>query len=161
VETAKMPRTERKAIARKNVRVPKPITDEVDRIVRESGVYINRQQFIESAIREKIEENRLAKKIGDDFAVRIKDILLVHAIVNAVKEETVPANHLDLKQFERDMRRYIEERAEREGKRITKEWLDELTEELLEYHKELLEGLRLTASRKRARRADFPGEPLS
>ena len=144
-----MPRTNQKAIARKNVRIPKPITDEVDRIVRESGVHINRQQFIESAIREKIEENRLAKKLGDDFPVRIKDILLVHAIVNTVKKETVPANHSDLKQFERDIRRYVEERAEREGKIITKERLDELTEELLKYHEELLEGLSLMASHKR------------
>ena len=145
-----MPRTKRKAIARKNVRVPKPIMDEVDRIVRESGVYINRQQFIEAAIRERIEQSKLAGKIGDDFAARIKDKLLIHAIVNAVKEETMPANHSDLKQFERDMRRYIEERAEREGKRITKEWLDELTEDLLEYHNELLEGLAVMASHKRA-----------
>jgi len=124
--------------------------DEVDRIVQESGLYINRQQFIESAIRERIEESKLAEKIGDDFAARIKDKLLMHAIVNAVKEETVPSNHLDLKQFERDVRRYVKERAEREGKGITKERLDELTEYLLEYHKELLEVLRVMASRKRA-----------
>ena len=145
-----MPRTNRKAIPRKNVRIPEPIMDEVDRIVRESGLYANRQQFIESAIRERIEESKLAEKIGDDFAARIKDKLLMHAIVNAVKEETVPSNHLDLKQFERDVRRYVEERAEREGKGITKERLDELTEYLLEYHKELLEVLRVMASRKRA-----------
>jgi hypothetical protein len=145
-----MPRTNQKAIARKNVRIPKPITDEVDRIVRESGVHINRQQFIESAIREKIEENRLAKKLGDDFAARIKDKFLVHAIVNTVKEKTVPAHHSDLKQFEQYIRRYITEKAEREGKRITKEQLDELTEELLKYHKELLEELNLKASHKRA-----------
>ena len=115
--------------------------DEVDRIVRGNGVHINRQQFIESAIRERIEENKLAKKIGDDFAARIKDKFLVHAIVNTVKEKTVPAHHSDLKQFEQYIRRYIEERAEREDKRITKEQLDELIEYLLEYHKEMLEGL--------------------
>jgi hypothetical protein len=66
-----------------------------------------------------------------------------------------------LEQFERDIRQYVEERAEREGKRFTKERLDELTEDLLKYHEELLEGLRLTASRKRARRADFSREPIS
>jgi len=145
-----MPRTKRKAIARKNVRIPKPIMDEVDRIVRESGLYINRQQFIESAIRERIEESRLSEKIGDDFVARVKDTFLMHAIVNTVREKTLPAHHLDLKQFEEYVRRYVEERAEREGKRIAKEWLDELTEELLEYYKELLEGLSLMASRKRA-----------
>ena len=145
-----MPRTKRKAIARKNVRVPKPIIDEVDRIVRGSGVYINRQQFIESAIRERIEQSKLAEKIGDDFASRIKDTFLAHAIINTIKEETLPAHHLDLKQFEQYIRRYLEKRAEREGRGITKERLDELTEDLLKYHEELLEGLRLTASRKRA-----------
>jgi Arc/MetJ-type ribon-helix-helix transcriptional regulator len=136
-----MPRTNQKAIARKNIRVPKPIIDEVDRIVRESGVYINRQQFIEAAIRERIEQSRLAEKIGDDFASRIKDTFLAHAIINTIKEETLPAHHLDLKQFEQYVRRYIEKKAEREGRGITKERLDELTEDLLEYHKEMLEGL--------------------
>lgn len=66
----------------------------------------------------------------------------MHAIIYAVKEEKMPANHLDLKQFERDIRRYVEERAKRESRRITKERLDELTEELLKYYKELREGLR-------------------
>jgi hypothetical protein len=147
---AKMPRTKRKAIARKNIRVPKPIIDEVDRIVRGSGVYINRQQFIESALRERIEQSRLAEKIGDDFASRIKDTFLAHAIINTIKEETLPAHHLDLKQFEQYIRRYLEKRAEREGRGITKERLDELTEDLLEYYKEILEGLSLMASHKRA-----------
>lgn len=145
-----MPRTKRKVIARKNVRIPEPIMDEVDRIVRENGVYVNRQQFIEAAIRERIEQSKLAEKIDADFAARIKDKVLVHAVVNAVKEKTVPTNHSDLKQFERDIRQYIEERVEREGKRIAKERLDELTEELLKYHKELLEGLSLMGSHKRA-----------
>jgi Arc/MetJ-type ribon-helix-helix transcriptional regulator len=148
-----MPKTKGKAIARKNVRIPKSIMDEVDRIVRDGGLYISRQQFIESAIRERIEESRLAEKIGDDFAARVRDTFLVHAIVNAVREKTAPANHLDLKQFERDIRRYITERAEREGKRLTKERLDELTKDLLEYNQELLEGLGFVASRKRARYA--------
>jgi Arc/MetJ-type ribon-helix-helix transcriptional regulator len=155
-----MPRTNQKAIARKNVRIPKPIIDEVDRIVRESGMYNSRQQFIEAAIRERVEQSKLAERIGDDFTARIKDKFLVHAVVNAVKEKTMPDRHLNLKQFERDIRLYVEKRAEREGKRITKEWLDELTEDLLRYHKEVLEGLGVMTSRKRARRADFSREPL-
>jgi hypothetical protein len=136
-----MPKTKRKAIARKNVRIPKLIVDEVDRIVRESGVHINRQQFIESAIRERIEQSKLAEKIGDDFASRIKDTFIAHAIIDTIKEETLPAHHLDLKQFEQYIRGYVEERAEREGRGITKERMDEFTEDLLEYHKEMLEGL--------------------
>ena len=53
----KMPRTLRGgAVPRKNIRIPKPMMDEVERIVAEHPeLYINRQQFIESAIREKIE----------------------------------------------------------------------------------------------------------
>lgn len=136
-----MPRTTRKAIERKNLRIPKPIMDEVDRIVRESGLYISRQQFIESAIRERIEESRLSEKTSADFVARIKDKFLMHAIVNTVKEKTVPANHLDLKELEQYVKRYIEKKAERESKRITKEQLDELTKHLLELHKEMLEGL--------------------
>ena len=150
-----MSRTKRKAIPRKNVRIPKPIMDEVDRIVRGSGVYINRQQFIESALRERIDQSRLAEKIGDDFASHIKDTFLAHAIMNTIKEETLPAHHSDLKQFEQYIRGYVEEMAEREGRGITKERMDELIEDLLEYHKELLDGFSVMASRKRARRADF------
>ena len=72
---------------------------------------------------------------------RVRDAFLMHAIVNIVKEKTLPTNHLDLKEFEEYVRRYVEERAKREGERITKERLDELTKYLLEYHKEMLEGL--------------------
>jgi hypothetical protein len=137
-----MPRTNGKAISRKNVRIPEPIMDEVDRIVRGNGVHINRQQFIESAIREKIEASKLSEKAGgDDFAARIKDKFLLHAIIYAVKEEKMPADHLDLKKLEGCVRRYVKERAKREGRRIPKEWLDKLTEDLLEYQKEILEGL--------------------
>jgi hypothetical protein len=63
--------------------------------------------------------------------------------------------------FESDIRRYIEERAAPDGKKIIKERLDELTEDLLKYHNELLEGLEATINRKRARRADFSHEPTS
>jgi len=44
--------------------------DEVDRIVRESGLHTSRQQFIESAIRERIEKGKLAEEVGDDFLAR-------------------------------------------------------------------------------------------
>ena len=136
-----MPRINRKAIARKNVRIPKPITDEVDRIVRRSGLYTNRQQFIEAAIRERIEQSKLSERIGADFVARVKDTLLMHAIMNTVKEKTMPAGHSNMKDLEGYIKRYVEERAEREGKRITKERLVELTRYLLSYHKEMLEEL--------------------
>jgi len=141
----KMPKIKGKAVPRKNARIPKPLMDEVDRIVRESGLYINRQQFIESAIRERIEKSKLAEEVGDDFSARVKDTFLAHAIVNTVKEKTVPAHHLDPKQLEQCIRTYVEKRAKREGKKITGERLEELTEDLLEYHKEILEGLSLMA----------------
>ncbi|MFQ5758105.1 MAG: ribbon-helix-helix domain-containing protein [Candidatus Bathyarchaeia archaeon] len=52
-----MPRTLRKgAVPRKNIRIPKPMMDQVEKIVEEHPeLYNNRQQFVESAIREKIE----------------------------------------------------------------------------------------------------------
>jgi metal-responsive CopG/Arc/MetJ family transcriptional regulator len=54
----KMPRTLRgEAVPRKNIRIPKPMMDKVERIVEEHPeLYNNRQQFIEAAIREKIEK---------------------------------------------------------------------------------------------------------
>jgi len=50
-----MPKTKCGAVPRKNVRIPTPLMDEVDGIVQDCGLYVNRQQFIESAIREKVE----------------------------------------------------------------------------------------------------------
>ncbi len=139
----KMPKTKGKAVPRKNARIPKPLMDEVDRIVRESGLYINRQQFIESAIRERIEKSKLAEEVGDDFSARVKDTFLAHAIVNTAKEKTVPAHHLDPKQLEQYIRTFVEKRAKREGKKIAKKRLDRLTKEMLRYHEEILGGLTL------------------
>jgi len=79
----------------------------------------------------------------DDFFVHIKETFLAHSIIAIVKEKTLPPDHSDLKQLEQNIRQYITERAEKEGKEITKQRLDELTEDLIEYHKEILEGLNL------------------
>ena len=44
------------------MRIPTPMIEEIDRIAREHPeLHYNRQQFIESAIREKIEKNHLTK----------------------------------------------------------------------------------------------------
>ena len=136
-----MRKTKREAVPRKNIRVSTLLMDEVDRIVWKSGLYINRQQFIESAIREKIENIKLAGEIHDDFSVRLKETFLAHAIANMAKEKALPASHLDQKQLEEFVRRYIKKRAKQEGKKIKKKRLDKLTEDLLEYHKETLAGL--------------------
>jgi len=156
-----MPRTKREAVSRKNVRIPKPLMDEVDGIVREGGLYINRQQFIESAIREKVERFKIggergaanlelepgiatpSKGVSDDLLVNVKDVFLAHTIANTVKGEPMPADHLDLKQLEELIRRFLKKMARREGRKISKKYMDELTEELMKYHKELLEGLTL------------------
>ncbi len=54
-----MPRTLGKPVERKNIRIPKPMMDEVERIVTaHPELYNNRQQFIEAAIRESIEKIR-------------------------------------------------------------------------------------------------------
>lgn len=52
-----MPRTLRGGpVARRNIRIPAPMMDEVLRIVEEHPeLYNNRQQFIEAAVREAIE----------------------------------------------------------------------------------------------------------
>jgi metal-responsive CopG/Arc/MetJ family transcriptional regulator len=43
------------------IRIPKPMINEIDRILKKSPMYGNRQQFVESAIREKIEKVRLTE----------------------------------------------------------------------------------------------------
>ena len=51
-----MPRTLRPAVARRNIRIPEPMMDQVQTIVEDHPeLYNNRQQFIESAIRDAIE----------------------------------------------------------------------------------------------------------
>ncbi len=59
-----MPRTLGEPVARKNIRIPKPMMDEVEKIVKDHPeLYNNRQQFVESAIREKIERMRIIERL--------------------------------------------------------------------------------------------------
>jgi hypothetical protein len=135
-----------------NIRIPKPMIDAVERIVSDHPeLYNNRQQFIESALREKIERLGLigvnaSQKIGDSFSSRIKETLLTHAIINNVKKNSTPDHHTDLKQLEQYIRRHIMKIAEEEGVNISQKRLDELTKVLLDYHKRIVEGLTLMAS---------------
>jgi len=98
-----------------------------------------------------IQETRHSVKIQgetskpDDFSVYIKETFLAHAIIEMTKETTLPLDHLDLKKLEQNIRRYITKRAEERGEIITEEYLDELTKNTLEYHKEILKGLTLMA----------------
>jgi len=52
-----MPKTKKKPVPRIGIRIPKPMIKEVDKIVATyPGLYPNRQQFVEAAIRQKIEK---------------------------------------------------------------------------------------------------------
>ena len=56
----KMPRTINGENSRKSTRIPVSMVEEIDRIVRENPeLHYNRQQFIECAIREKIEKTQI------------------------------------------------------------------------------------------------------
>ena len=58
-----MPRTINGANSRKNIRVPTPMIEEIDRIaMQHPELHYNRQQFIECAIREKIEKMQLIRE---------------------------------------------------------------------------------------------------
>jgi len=143
-------------VARKNVRIPKRLMDEVDRIVNNGGLYLNRQQFVESAIGEKIERLGVLNAgssprfglrtdsscILDEDLIGIKESFLVHTITALVKGKALPSHHSDQGQFREKIREYLIRKAEIEGKRLTNEQLDELTECLLKYHKDIVEGLR-------------------
>jgi len=143
-------------VERKNMRIPKRLMDEVDWIVNNGGLYLNRQQFIESAIREKVERlkvldagsmPRLGLRSGslcvlDEDLVAIKESFLVHTIMGLVNGKGLPSHHSDSGQFGEKVRSYLVRKAEIEGRRLTEEQLDELTECLLKYHDDILEGLR-------------------
>jgi metal-responsive CopG/Arc/MetJ family transcriptional regulator len=51
-----MPEINQPKPGRKNVRIPVPLIDEIDKILVKFPMYGNRQRFVETAIREKIEE---------------------------------------------------------------------------------------------------------
>jgi metal-responsive CopG/Arc/MetJ family transcriptional regulator len=57
-----MPKTNRTKPARKNFRIPVPLVDEIDKILKKFPMYGSRQRFIETAIQEKIEE---VKQLGE------------------------------------------------------------------------------------------------
>ena len=145
-------------VARKNVRIPESLIDEVDRIVRGNGLYLNRQQFVESAIREKVERINLlaardlaflgfgsaaaglSREADDGFLLRVRETFLVHTVMGLVRGE-MPVHHSDRREFEEKVRAYIGRRAGIEGRKLTERQVGELTENLLEYHREILEGL--------------------
>jgi len=143
-------------VERKNMRIPKRLMDEVDWIVNNGGLYLNRQQFIESAIREKVERlkvldagsmPRLGLRSGsscalDEDLVAIKESFLVHTIMGLVNGKGLPSHHSDQGQFREKVRSYLMRKAEIEGRRLTEEQFDELTECLLKYRDDMLEGLR-------------------
>jgi hypothetical protein len=153
-----MPRSEVR-VERKNVRIPKKLMDEVDRVVGNSGLYPNRQQFIESAIREKVEKLRVfdAGSVSrprlqpgsscnlNKELIGIKESFLVHTIIGLVNGKALPSDHSDLPQFKERIRSYVRSylmrKAETERKCLTESRIDDFTECLLEYHKDILEGL--------------------
>ena len=58
-----MPRTINAENHRQSIRIPVPMIEEIDRMVRERPeLHYNRQQSIECAIRDKIEKTQLIKK---------------------------------------------------------------------------------------------------
>lgn len=64
-----MPKTKAKPKNRVNIRLPKPMLDEVDRITIKFPMYGSRQQFVESAIREKLEKVlrlEVGLRLGDE-----------------------------------------------------------------------------------------------
>jgi hypothetical protein len=81
----------------------------------------------------------------DDFSVYIKETFFAHSIIKMAKEATLPPSHLDMTEIEQRIRLYITKRAEEKGIKITKEYLDELSEDILKKHKEIIEGLTLAA----------------
>jgi len=150
-----VPRSEVR-VERKNVRIPKRLMDEVDGIVNNGRLYLNRQQFIESSIREKVERLRVLDAgsllhlggcsgslgISNESLVGIRESLLVHTIMALVRGKALPNDHSESGQFREKVRSYLVRKAEIEGKRLTDEQLDEFTECLLKYHEDILEGLR-------------------
>lgn len=153
-----MPRS-KTSIVRKNIRIPKQLMDAVDHVVAQSGLYLNRQQFIESAIREKVENHLHYTKgltrtssgskplstVGKDSSVLVgvKESFLMHTIVELARGKGLPKDHVDPSYIQEKIRSYVIKKAQIEGKELTEKQADELTTCLLEYHKELLQSLSL------------------
>ena len=62
-----LPKTkQKKKPERVNIRIPTRMIEEVQQIVDTTGLYQNRQQFVEAAIREKIEKIEYIKAVTKD-----------------------------------------------------------------------------------------------
>ncbi|MCW4026361.1 MAG: ribbon-helix-helix domain-containing protein, partial [Candidatus Bathyarchaeota archaeon] len=142
----------------KNIRLPESLVNEVDKFVRSSGLYVNRQQFVESAIREKVERLTLysvgnpgfvgssltdpspSGNPGEGFLVRLKETFLVHIVAGIVRID-VPVHRPNLGESEEKIRAYVIRRAEIEGKSLTEKQIAVMTENLLDYQRHIIEGL--------------------
>ena len=137
------------------VRIPRQLAHEIDEIIQSGTLgYKTRAEVVKEAIRQKIETLRFhtpttstptttQQKTNNDLLIQVKETFLAHTIINIAKGKTLPHHHLDPKKLEQNIRQYITKRSEEKGQKITKEQLDQLTEDLLKYHQEILEGLAL------------------
>jgi Arc/MetJ-type ribon-helix-helix transcriptional regulator len=94
------------------------MVDEIDRIVRENGLYVSRQQFIEAALRERIESARFVETSDAAFENRVRMSIIFHAIMSLTQKGAVPADHFDMEQVKRYIRRTVEEKGQKEGEKI-------------------------------------------
>jgi Arc/MetJ-type ribon-helix-helix transcriptional regulator len=145
----------RNSISRKTIRIPSSLMDVVDQMVGDKGLYVNRQQFVESAIREKIEKLRIVEQGGSfelgallagmnrEFLDRVKEKYVLHSIMAIVNQKTMPDHHLDLDLLKQKVKEYTEETAKTEGRILTEKQIGELTNNLLKYHMEILKELKL------------------
>jgi hypothetical protein len=139
----------RKAVARKNVRIPEPIIDQVDRIVKESGLYVSRQQFIEAALRDRIERTTSWMNADLAFSNSVKNDVLLHFLLNAVlKGELPPADHYDFEKIKNYAKLSVERLLKREGLTSSEEQVDSLADSLATFSWDLLQKLKVGASRK-------------
>ena len=56
-----MPGTLSKVVQRINIRLPKPMIETVDKLVKKNPLYKSRQEYVENAIRERLEQDRPKK----------------------------------------------------------------------------------------------------
>jgi Arc/MetJ-type ribon-helix-helix transcriptional regulator len=156
-----MPKSEIQ-VERKSIRLPKNLIEEADRVVQKSRLYLNRQQFIESAIREKIEKtDSFSGKINtgldssfidlfqsqdNNLLIGVRESFFMHTIIALVKGKSLPNDHMNPAFIEEKIKSYIKQKAEIEKKQLTKKQFTDLTNSLLEYHNGIIQGLGILES---------------
>ena len=134
------------------VRIPKFFDDLINKYIelhkeemKSRGLRTSRAGVVKEALYEMLEREGIIpetyQKIPATYSKLSKEMLFAHAIVKTARGEKLPSNHTDLNYLKNFIRQLVKKKARKNDIKMKEEQLEALVEELLQYHKRLLEML--------------------